>query len=234
MKTDLTPQPPSGPPAWEGRGNSLSASLRTAFPSIAVSVGLCVAFVTLAVAVRAGMTDAFDVRLLRWTQGYLLPRLSWLWQAVSWPGYAPQLIGVAAFLAALAWRYAGRRGLLLTLIALLSWPLGSVVKQLVVRLRPTSQAAQVVGQAATSASFPSGHVVTYTAICGIVALLVLGARAEDGWRRWRDTGLAALLLALVVLIGPARVALGQHWPTDTLGGYLLGGALLTFLARWST
>lgn len=232
MKTDLIPRPPSGTPAWEGGGNSRSASRSSALPYVAVSGGLFVAFVVLSVVVRRGATDAFDARLLGWTQEHLLPHLSGFWQAVSWPGYTPQLIGAAAILAYLAWGYAGRRGLLLTLIALLPWPLSSVVKQFVVRLRPTPEAAQVVGQISTSLSFPSGHVFTYTAICGIVALLILGARAEAGWARWRDIGLVVFLSALIVLIGPSRVALGHHWPTDALGGYLLGGALLALLARW--
>ena len=237
MRRECAPEgSPSLPAAPVGDGvrppPDVAVGRAASLPYIAVSVGLLAAFVALAVAVRGEATDGFDARLLRWVQGNLLPPLAWLWQAVSWPGYTPQLIGAVAILAFLAWRYAGRRGLLLTLAASLSWPLGSLVKRFVVHLRPTPESAQVIGDMASSASFPSGHVVTYTAICGIVALLIFGARAGAGWARWRDNVLAGVLVALVLLIGPSRVALGQHWPTDALGGYLLGGALLALLARW--
>jgi undecaprenyl-diphosphatase len=37
------------------------------------------------------------------------------------------------------------------------------------------------------------------------------------------------LAALILLIGTSRVYLGVHWPSDVVGGYIIGGALLTGL-----
>ncbi|MGW3493028.1 phosphatase PAP2 family protein [Streptomyces sp. NPDC001020] len=82
------------------------------------------------------------------------------------------------------------------------------------------------------AAFPSGHAMTATVVCGL--LLWLLRRYGAGRTLWRT----ALVVAAVSVLGAGltRVWLGVHWPSDVMGGWLLG-ALLVALAvasyeRW--
>src|SRR4029077_1143044 len=80
--------------------------------------------------------------------------------------------------------------------------------------------------------FPSGHVLNLTAIFGFLAYLVILYVANRPLR-WL---VVALLAVPVVIIGVARVYAGAHWPSDALGGYLIGGiwlALTIHIYPWA-
>ncbi|MFK4071624.1 phosphatase PAP2 family protein [Streptomyces sp. NPDC029674] len=68
------------------------------------------------------------------------------------------------------------------------------------------------------AAFPSGHAMTAALVCGLLLWLlrVYGA----GPALWR-TGLALAVLS-VAGVGLTRIWLGVHWPSDVVGGWLLG------------
>ena len=51
-----------------------------------------------------------------------------------------------------------------------------------------------------------------------------------GWRWWRIL-LLVVSACYVVLVGPSRIYLGDHWASDVLGSYLIGGVLLG-MALW--
>jgi undecaprenyl-diphosphatase len=49
------------------------------------------------------------------------------------------------------------------------------------------------------------------------------------------TLLLVLIGSLIVLVGPSRIYLGEHWASDILGASLLGGVTLVFILsfyRW--
>jgi membrane-associated phospholipid phosphatase len=73
-------------------------------------------------------------------------------------------------------------------------------------------------------ALPSGHTTTATLAAGLLCLGL--ARTKSGV--WRATGIT-VAVCWAVTVGATRVYLGVHWPTDVLGGWLLG-TLLTVLA----
>jgi undecaprenyl-diphosphatase len=75
------------------------------------------------------------------------------------------------------------------------------------------------------AAFPSGHAMTATVVCGLLLWLL---QLYGAGRALRRTALA-LAVVSVVGVGLTRVWLGVHWPSDVLGGWLLG-ALVVALA----
>lgn len=65
-------------------------------------------------------------------------------------------------------------------------------------------------------SFPSGHATVALALYGFIAYLLW-----QHYPRLRSVILGTAV-ALVALIGMSRVYIGVHYPSDVLGGYLLG------------
>ncbi len=96
--------------------------------------------------------------------------------------------------------------------------LDTIVKEAVGRPRPS-----LVDPVATAhgKSFPSGHAMSSTVAYGSLLLVFLPAIG----RRYRPLVFAGAVV-LVLAIGFSRLALGVHYITDVIGGYVLGLAWL--------
>lgn len=82
-------------------------------------------------------------------------------------------------------------------------------------------------QAPPTSSFPSGHTAAAVALWGAIAVLVVRYAAHIAWRR---IAIAAAIL-IPVIVASSRLYRGMHFPTDVLGGALLGFAWLRASTR---
>jgi undecaprenyl-diphosphatase len=113
---------------------------------------------------------------------------------------------------------------LVTAGALLSYPQDVALKYLVHRPRPSSSLVHI-DKVLQGYSFPSGHAVFFLCFYGLLAVLLLVRLPNTAERN----ALVALWVAVIALGGVSRVYLGEHWPSDVLGGYLLGALWLAAL-----
>ncbi|MET3987924.1 membrane-associated phospholipid phosphatase [Streptomyces sp. PvR034] len=137
---------------------------------------------------------------------------------VLWDPVTMRLM-VAALVVWLLVRRAWRLAAWAAVTALSGSQIGLLVKNAVERARP--QLPDPVSHA-PGYSFPSGHAMTATTSCAVL-LLVLLPMAPRAWRpvAW------VLAVTSVVGVGYTRVALGVHWVSDVVGGWLLGLVVVT-------
>lgn len=130
----------------------------------------------------------------------------------TWAGDWTPRLGVAIGAAGLLLlRHQWRRALWLAAVIGVAAGLNTALKHGFSLARPLSVPHL---DSVTTFAFPSGHAANTTALVGALTL-VSGRR----WALW-PAGIMALL------VGVSRTWLGVHWPTDVIGGWMVGGAVL--------
>ena len=137
---------------------------------------------------------------------------------ISEIGFPKLAVPITVCIASIFWALRFRLEALFILLTSSSNILNALVKRLIKRPRPTNELVTVV-RVINEPSFPSGHVMHYTNFFGLLIYLLA--------TNWRSSRLRNILIAtctsLIVAIGPSRVYLGAHWPSDVMAGYLYGG-----------
>jgi undecaprenyl-diphosphatase len=74
-------------------------------------------------------------------------------------------------------------------------------------------------------AFPSGHTGKTFAVYGVLIWTWIGSA-----RGWLEKLVALVLLAFIATVVPiGRMTIGVHWPSDVIGGWLLGAIWLVYL-----
>jgi membrane-associated phospholipid phosphatase len=187
-----------------------------------LAVAAIVAFAVLGFVVHGQGAVLFDEPVIAFVKG--LPISTETWTRVTAAGGAIlipiDVLIVVALLARRRWRLAAIYGLALAGASI--WT--SLVKITIARVRPAGSLVVAPGF-----SFPSGHSLNSTVTYGLIALLVW----RTGWPTWLRLAAAIVLAGLPVLIGLSRIALGAHYPTDVLGGWLGGIAIVATVATFT-
>ena len=145
--------------------------------------------------------------------------LMWL---ISWPGFLPQSIIITLLIAFLLYIYRLRWESVTSLLAaIVSGVTNELVKNIIQRPRPASGLVDVFA-VLKSYSFPSGHVMFYVSFFGFLWYLAYTLLKRSLIRSL----LLVILGSFILLVGVSRIYLGQHWASDVLGAYLLGGLIL--------
>lgn len=149
--------------------------------------------------------------------GFYSIRAGWLTPAVriiTYTGNVQFIVGLCILLLAVK-PVRVRYGLPVSAGAIAVTIVNKSIKHAVARPRP-SDIAHLVTEGGFS--FPSGHSITSMFVYGI---MIYQVRRYVKDRRLANA-LTVLLAIPMLLIGPSRIYLGVHYPTDVIAGWMLG------------
>ncbi len=186
------------------------------------AIALFALVLTLGYAANTGHFRDFDIAIsnaLNLQRGMSPDWLIVSMQGISWIGGGLQRYIIVTILTIILWRWWGwGAALAMGLTTLISAFTSDVMKHFFARVRP-DLVAQL--DPITSPAYPSGHANNAAVVYILFIMLVPQAR-HPLWQ------LAAA--TMILLTGLSRIMLGVHWPTDVVGGWMLGTSFALFAA----
>ena len=175
-------------------------------------------FIGVAVGVQTGYLDGFDDAVRYRVYSMRSDKLTVFWRFITHSGdrYVVIILGIILlFIKSLREKY----GVKFAIAALSSTALYQIMKYIFQRPRP-DLALRLIEQGGYS--FPSGHSMNCLVSYGILIYLLLRYCENRRLAKLLSFGLGLL----TILIGFSRVYVGVHYPTDIIGGWSLGIAVL--------
>jgi len=184
------------------------------------------AILALVISIYARFTPRFpgDLCLTLWLQSFNNHLIFSIMKCISFifGGWSAVLVVVA--IGIVVWWRIGRLEAIMILVGGLITLVNTALKLVINRPRPSADLVHVLSPEQGN-GFPSGHAFYVVLILGLTAYFVSINLKNRIPRILALTG----LIALILLTGISRVYLGVHWPSDVIGGYLIGGVFLTAL-----
>jgi undecaprenyl-diphosphatase len=181
---------------------------------LGILAGSLLIFCTVAYFVMTGNAAGFDDPIRNFIYGLRANWLNTLMEGITYLGNWQSIVVVCLLLLA----YDKTRipfGVLGSAVAITDSILNRILKLIFARVRP-DDVVPLIQQGGYA--FPSGHSVTSMAFYGLLLFLVQ-TRMED---RKKANAISVVLILLIALIGPSRIYLGVHYPTDVLAGWAAG------------
>ena len=175
-------------------------------------------FIGVAVGVQTGYLDGFDDAVRYRVYSMRSDKLTVFWRLITHSGdrYVVIILGIILLLIkSLREKY----GVKFAIATLSSTALYQIMKYIFQRPRP-DLALRLIEQGGYS--FPSGHSMNCLVSYGILIYLLLRYCENRRLAKLLSFGLGLL----TILIGFSRVYVGVHYPTDIIGGWSLGIAVL--------
>jgi membrane-associated phospholipid phosphatase len=193
--------------------------------SAVVTVVMLTIASTLGVLVRGDTQLAIDVRILETAQRVDTPWLDWLVRLSNAVfDTAGALVLAVLFIGAALLLHRPVFVLQLTVVMVLRLA-GQVFKPIFDSPRPPEVHQPDPSLVSSTLGYPSGHAYTASVIATMLVLFVVSPGVSR-WMRWTVT-LAAVGAAGIAMF--SRIAIGAHWPTDTIGGVLYGIATVALM-----
>jgi membrane-associated phospholipid phosphatase len=196
--------------------------------TLAAALVAASAFLLLLVAVRSGVTGDVDAAGRAATGSATNHDLTSFLRGVEVAFAQPFMTVYVAALAVLLLCLRQPRVALLAVLAMWVTPIvTAAVKAYVGRDRPDWQ---VSDHTLDSPAFPSGHASATTALVGAVVVAAVVLARTHHWHRAAVPTVMLAGASVVALVGADRILLGRHYPSDVLGGVLLGVAVVLVAA----